>query len=126
MFEADVKTFKVFAHEHDVDVFVAAARDQRARRTQIRVQLEFLSQADVDRSVAATDRGGQWPLQREPRATNAVEQRGRKRVAGLFNGRHSALLNVPHKRLAQRVENLDHGGGDFGPDTIAGNQGCGD
>jgi len=44
---ADVQTLEVLAHDHEVDVVEAAAWNQRARRTQVGVELELLAQSHV-------------------------------------------------------------------------------
>src|SRR6266540_4892649 len=69
-----VQPLGVFPHHYEVDVFIAAARDQRARRPDVGIEMEFFAQANVRRAVTATGRGRQRPLQGEPGAPDALQR----------------------------------------------------
>jgi hypothetical protein len=119
---ADVEAFQVLAHDHEVDVVVAAARNEGACRAQIRVELERLAQAHVRRTVAAAGRRLERALQRKARAANAVEHGRGQRVAGLLHAGQARDLAVPLEGGAERVEREQRGVDDLGTDAVAGNQ----
>src|SRR6266542_7160495 len=48
-----IEPLGVFPHQHEIDVFVAAARNQRTRRPDVGVEMELLAQADVRRAITA-------------------------------------------------------------------------
>ena len=121
--EADVQAFEVLADQHEVDVVVAAAGNQRARGAHVRVQLELLAQPHVHRAEAAADRRGERALQGEARAPDAVEQRRRQRIADLGDGGVAAFLDVPRERAMPSASRIgDHRFGDLGSDAVAGNE----
>src|SRR5258706_36391 len=57
--EAHVQALEVLAHEDEVDLLVAPARDQRARRTQVGIEVELLAQAHVRGAKAAAHWSGE-------------------------------------------------------------------
>ena len=121
--EADVEALEVLAHQHEVDVVVASAGNERARRAHVGVELELLAQPHVDRPEAAADRRGERSLEREPRAPDAVEQRRRQRIAASLRSPPCRPAGCPSRTARpQRVEDLDDRGGDLGADAVAGNE----
>ena len=68
---ADVQPLEILAHHHQIDVVEAAARNERARRTQVRVQLELLAQAHVRGAIAAARGRLERSLEGEVRAADA-------------------------------------------------------
>ena len=121
--EPNVKSLEVFAHQHEVDVVVTAARIS-ACRSQVGVELELLAQPHIDRAESAADRR-QRTLERQ------LVRRMLSSSAGgsgspCFCAAATPLLRLPRKRLAERIENLDDSGGDLGSDSIPGNQGRND
>ena len=119
--ECDVEAFEVLADQHEVDL-VVAAREQRACGADVRVELELLAQADVDRAETASDRRGQRPLERKAGAANAFERRGGEWVARGGNRRHAGLLRFPRERRAECFEDALRHGDDLGADAIAGDE----
>ncbi len=122
---ADVQAFEVLAHHHQVDLVEAAAGHHGTCRAQIGVELELLAQAHVGRAVAAARWCFQWPLQRQTRAPDAVQNGGGQGVAGGFHAGQARDLVVEVERRAQRVEHGQCGIDDFGADAVTGNEGCG-
>ncbi len=49
----DVQSLEILAHHHQIDVVEASAGNERARRAQVRVELELLAQAHVRGAIAA-------------------------------------------------------------------------
>src|SRR5262249_28177895 len=86
------------------------------------IQVELLTHRHVDRAIPAADRRRERPLQTEPRAPDGIEGRVGKRCAGFVDGGHAAVLLVPVELDPQRGDCLQRGGGDFGPNTVAGNE----
>jgi hypothetical protein len=123
--EGHVQPFQVFPDQHEVDVLVAAARDHRAGRADIGVQLEFLPQPDVDRAKAAADRGGERAFERQLGAPDAGQRVGRQRIAAGGDAGQAALLDVPGERAAKGGEDRHQGVDDLGADAVAGDEGRG-
>ena len=73
VFEGDVEAFEVFAHQDQVDIVEAAARDQRLRGAKVGVKQELFPQPDVDGAEAAADRRCQRAFQRQLVAADAVQ-----------------------------------------------------
>src|SRR3954454_13816637 len=123
--ESDVEAFEVLAHEHDVDVLIAPARDHGASRPQIGVEAERLTQAHVHGAEAAPDRSGQRPLERELGSLDAVQRRLRERVAASLDGRHSADLLIPLEWSAEGTQNFNNSTCDLRANLVAGDECCG-
>ena len=122
MFEADIEAFEVLADENEVDVLIAAALHDRLAGADIGVEVEFGAERDVDRAEPAADRRGQGSLQREAGLADARERLGRQRLSVLFDRGQASEMDVPVERRACRLQDADHGLGDFGADTIAGDE----
>ena len=122
VFVADVQPLEVLAHYDEVDVVEASARDERAGGAQIRVQLEFLAQADVRRPIAAARRRLERPLQGQTRAANAVDGRLRQRILRRLHALHAGGLPIPLERRPQRIERGKRGVDDLGSDPVSGDQ----
>jgi hypothetical protein len=101
----DVEALEVFAHEDDVDVFIAPAGHEGARWPQVGIQAELLAQPHVHRAEASADRRGERTLEREAGAANALEEHRRQRVVVLRDRRHATLVALPREWRAGRVEN---------------------
>ena len=119
---ADVQAFEILAHHHQVDVVEAAARNQRARRTQVCVQLELLAQAHVRGAVAAARRRLERALQGQACAPDAVDGVGRQRIARGLDALEAGDLPVPLERRAERLQDGERGVDDFGTDSVPGDQ----
>src|SRR5882762_1196603 len=101
--KADVQPLEVFADQHQIDVVVAAAAEDGAHGTDIGVQPELFPQAHIDGPESAADRRRKGPLEREPRATDALQCFGRQGIPTGMNRAHSTLLDVPDERRAEPV-----------------------
>ena len=125
MLVTDVQALEVFAHHDEVDVVEAAARNQCAGGAEIRVQLEFLAQPDVGRSIAASGGGLERTLQREACPADARDRLRRKRVSRGLDAFQSGGLAIPLEGRAERIEGREYGVDDFGTNAVPGNQGGG-
>ena len=100
----DVQAFEVFAHDHQIDLVEAAARDQSARGAQVGVQLEFFPQSHIGGAVSAAGRGFERALQCQTRAADAVDGLGRQRIAGCLDSLEARGLGVPFERRTERSQ----------------------
>ena len=73
MLVAHVEAFIVLAHQHQINVVIAATGDDGLTRTQIGVELELLAQLHINRSVATADWRFQRTLEGQPGAANTVQ-----------------------------------------------------
>jgi len=122
---AHVEAFIVFAHQHQIDVFITSARDQRARGTDVGIELEFFAQAHVRGAVAAADRRFQRAFQRQAGLAYAVQTLRRQRIAHSSDAGGARDLAVPNERRAERIERHQRGRRDFRANAIARDQGRG-
>ena len=122
MLVPDVQSLEILAHHHQVDVVEAAARDERARRAQIRVQLEFFAQPDVRGAIAAA--GGRLSGTLSARCVRrmlAMVRVGSGSPAGLHTLKARDLA-VPLEGRAERIERRQDAVDDFGSDAVSGNE----
>ena len=102
--DADVQPFGVLADQHEVEVLVAPAGNDRVRRAHVGVEVERLAQRDVDRAVAFADRRLERTLERELGALDRVERRVGNRIAVARDAGHAGDLRVPLDVGARRFE----------------------
>ncbi len=121
----DVQTLEIFAHHHQIDVVESAARNQRARGAQIGIQLELFAQTNIRRSIAAARRSLERPLERQPRARDAVDRCARQRISGGFHAFQAGRLPIPLKWRAQSLQRGERRIHDLGSDPVSGDQGGG-
>ena len=108
--------------KHEIDVLVSAAGNDRVRGSHVGVEIERLSQRDVDRAVAFADRRLERTLEREPRALDRIERRVGDRIAERATPAMPATC-VSHSMSAPAaVENRDRRVADRRTDAVAGNQ----
>src|SRR5215204_4657399 len=105
MFMAYVESLQVLTYEHQVDVLIASAGNDRTHGTQIGVQTKFFAEADVYRSVAVSDRGGQGAFQGQMRAADTIQRILWKRVIRGSYPSHSTLAYVPLEWGSKLVKN---------------------
>ena len=122
--DAGVEVLGVLAHDHEVDV-VEARADARVglARAHLRVEVEALAQADVDRAEAAADRRRDRALERDPVAPDRVERLVGQRVAAVR--RHhvlARLADVPVELDAGRLEHAARRLGELGAGAVAGDE----
>ena len=120
--EPDVQPLGVLPDDDEVDLLVAAARDDRLHGPHVGVEVELLPQRDGDRAVAAAHGRRERAFEREPGAPDRVERRVGQRGARLFHRAHAAELLVPIERRAHRAEHLQRRLRDLGADPVARDQ----
>jgi hypothetical protein len=124
--DAAVEPLGVLAHHDQVDVREARGHArQRQRRAQVGVELERPAQAHVDRLEALADRRRHRPLERHAVAHDRVEHLARQRVAVERERLGARDVRLPVELRAGRLEHAHGGGGHFGTNPVAGNQGDG-
>ena len=119
----DVEPFCVLANQDQIHVFVATSRNDRSRRSDVRVEVELPAQRHIDRPEPLTDRSGERSLQHDPVLAHAFQRRVGQRVARLFQRRHPAELAIPLDTYAGGIEHPQRGLGDLRTDPVAGNEG---
>jgi hypothetical protein len=120
--EADVQPLEVLAHQHQVDILVAPAGNEGARRPQVGIEVELLAQPHVGGAEAAADRGGERALEREARLADALQGRLGQWIAGFLEPRHSRRLPVVGEGSTDGFEHAERGVEDFGSDAVARNE----
>ena len=123
--DAGVEVLGVLADEHEVDVLEARAHAGIAlARAHLRVQVERLAQADVDRAEAAADRRRDRPLERDARLADRVEDVVGQRVAVvLVHHVGAGVPDVPVELDAGRLEHAASRLGELGAGAVAGDEG---
>ena len=120
-----VEVLGVLPHEDEVDVVEAGADAGVAlARAHLRVEVERLAQADVDRAEAAADRRRDRALERDARLADRVEDVVRQRVAVV--GVHhvgARVLDVPVELDAGRLEHAPSRLGELRAGAVAGDEG---
>src|SRR5690606_28698650 len=120
--DSAVQTLGVLADQHQIDVLVAIVRQQGAGRTNVRVQVELLTQGDVDRPEPRPYGRGEWPLERDSGATNRFERLfGQWCVLRLERG-DPGQLALPLDGCPGRLDDPDHGLRDRGTDAVSGDE----
>ena len=125
MLVPDVQALEIFAHHDEIDVVEAAARNQGSRWPEIGVQLEFLAQAHIGRSITAPGRGLERALQGEPRAADARDGLGGEGILGDLHALESSGLPFPLKGRSERIQSCEDRLDDLGTDAVSGNEGGG-
>ena len=120
---AHVQAFVVLAHQHQVDVVIAAARNDGVGGAQVCVELEFLAQAHVRRAVTTADGSFQRSLEGEPGLADAVETGRGQWVAASRDAGGAGDLLVPNEGSPEGIKDLEGGRGDFRADAIARDKG---
>ena len=123
--DAGVEVLRVLADDDQVDARVAGAHARIALAgAHLRVEVERLAQADVDRAEAAADRRRDRPFERRSVLPDRLEHVLRKRVAVVL-GHHvgAGLLHVPVELDPRRLEDAAGRLGELGAGAVAGNQG---
>src|SRR6185312_5825360 len=121
--DADVQPLGVLANEDDVEIAVAAARNDRVGGADVGVEIERLAERDVDRPVAFADRRLQRPLERKLGALDRIERAVGDRVAVPRHAGHAGDLGVPLDRRAGGGKDASRCLRDRRTDAVAGNQG---
>ena len=128
--DAGVEIFRVFAKDDEVDVRVVGLQAGKGLdRAEVGVKVELLAQLHVDGAEAAADGRGDGALERDLVGERWILSRaGGDVFAGLGVGVGAGVKAVPLERaaclLAGGFENgIRPGGGDFGTDAVAGDQG---
>ena len=113
------------ADDHDVDVLVARADAGIALAgAHLRVEVEALSQRDVDRAEAAADRRRDRPLERDAALPDRLENVLGKRVSAVLLHHVAArVLDVPVEVDAGRLEHAARRLGQLRAGAVAGDQG---
>ena len=123
MLEARVQILRVLANDDEIDVFEARAYVwEVGDRTQVRVQIQRLSQPDIHAREAFADRCRHRPLQSDSIASDRREQCLRQRRAMLFDCDNACVMALPFHVDAGRFDDADNGIGDFGSDPVAWNE----
>src|SRR5581483_3310581 len=122
--DAGVKAFGVFANDNEVDVGITRRNVRKiSYGPEVRVQLEAFAQGDIDAGEAPADRGGNRSLECDLGALEGVDQLLRHVFVVLLVGLCACRLALPVELHTGGCENADHGGGDFWPNAVAGNEG---
>jgi hypothetical protein len=62
--DTDIQPLGVFANDHEINILKAQSGHDRLRRTHVRIQIELLSECDVDRPKSFADRRLERSLER--------------------------------------------------------------
>ncbi len=119
---ADIQALEILAHHHQVDVVESAAGNQRAGRTQIRIELELFPQTHIGGSIAAARGGFERTFEGEPSTPDTVQGLGRKGITRCFDALQARDLPFPLKWRTQRRQYTENGVHDFGADPVSGDQ----
>ncbi len=127
-FEAGVEVFGVFAEDDEVDVGVVGLQaGKRLDGAEIGVEVELLAQRDVDRREAAADGRGDGAFEGDAVLVDGPVELLGDVLAGLGVGIGAGIVAMPVEGaaglLAGGFEDGDCGGGDFGADAVAGDEG---
>src|SRR5581483_1671003 len=126
MFEAGVEDLGIFADDDQIDVLEPRLdAGEISHRAQVRIEIERLSQSDVDAREALPYRRRYRSLQRDFVAADRIDQVHGQRLTGAFHREQAGVVLLPFDRDAGRVEDANDRVGDFGSDAVAGNQGNG-
>src|SRR6185437_7279082 len=124
--DARVEILGVLAHDHEVDAGVGVAgADARVvlARAHLRVQVERLAQADVDRAESAADRGRDRALDGGAVAADRLDDVAGERVAAVaIHDVGAGVLHVPVEACPGGLQNPPRRICDLGAGTVAGNE----
>ena len=122
--DAAVKAFGVLADDHHVHVLEPRLdAGHAAHRPHGGVQVQRLAQLHVDRAEPLADRRGDRPLEGDLVRLDGGERALRQDVViPLFEGGGAGRQFDPFDRQPRRLEDALGGGGDFGPDAVAGDE----
>ena len=124
-FNSGVEVFGVFTNDNQIDVgFAEIGPDagEALAGTKTGKQPKLLSQKDVNRSKAFSDRCGDRGFESHLVFSNRGEHRVRD-LADLFDDFDTAFLDIPMDFDAGRFHATSRRFGNFGTNTIARNQG---
>ena len=124
--EAGVEIFGVLAHHDEVDALEPARNArQRARRTEVGVELELLAELDVDRLEALPHGCRDRSLEGDLGAADRVEHGVGQRLAAERHRFGAGEVAVPVELRAGGFEDAHGRRGDLGADAVAREQGDG-
>src|SRR6185369_13087959 len=104
--ESGVQTLRVLTHDHEIEFRVTTRHvRQGAHRPQVRIQIQRLTQADVDGSKTLADGRGDGTLQRHLVAHDGIEQLARQRLAEFFERLRARVMRFPVDINARGFDN---------------------
>jgi hypothetical protein len=117
-------SYRVLANGDQVNVVIeGSVALQRAARSHIRIQIEFLSQGEIQGAMTFTDGCHQWTLQTDLISVDRVNGSLWNPETTIWISHWCNIDSFPLNWDSSDSENLLNGSGDFGTDSIAGNQG---
>src|SRR5215831_3659747 len=121
--QTGIESLGVFANDDQVDIRIARGNvRQIANRTEVGVELELLSQGDVDAGKAAADRRSHWPLQSDFCAFKRRDQIFWNVFTGFLIGLCSDGERFPVKLHTRCFQNAHNCVSDLGTDAVARNE----
>src|SRR6185437_3400298 len=123
VFEADVLPFGVFADDDEIDAGVAGFQAaQVLDGAEVGIELKFFAQRHVDGGEASGNGRGDGALERKFVALDRVVKILRNVFLVLLEGLGSCGIALPLEADAGGFEDADDGVGNFGADSVSGNQ----
>ena len=121
--DAGVEVLGVLAHDDQVDVAEARAVARlRQAGAHAGVQVEVLTQGNIDAAEARADRRGDGALDGNLGLGDRIEDVLGQRRAKLVHDTGTGLLDIPVNLDAGGLDHAAHGLRDLGTDTVTGNQ----
>src|SRR4029078_12144553 len=121
MFDADVLTFGVLAHQDEINTRIARGNARQIfDRTKVRIKLVLFGQHLVDAGEAAAYRRRDRAFECDPRALDGLVRFTRNILVVLCEGVGANGKLLPFPLDSGGFQDLDDSGGDFGSDPVAG------
>src|SRR6267154_1498950 len=128
--DSDIDIFRILTKDHDVHLFGMCDRGGNSLvitdRAFARIQIQNLSQRDVERAYATTDRSGQRPFDRHAKIANGVDGVVRQPflefVERLFARKNLKPGDMPLAAIRAVHSGVKHSPGSFpdiAPDSVA-------
>ncbi len=121
--DAGIQIFGVLADDDQIHVLVPRLETwNRPYRPKVGVQAESLAQGDIHGPEAHSNRRRDWSLDGDLVAQDRVEDGLRQRRPLLRHDRLAGLDDLPLKLDARGVEDTPRGLGQFGADSVSGDE----